>query len=69
MAFKAPDGEVVTELMNSKDKDVEMGVKFHDRVLRLKLPAISITTGLWSSKSAKAEAAEHAEDVKSKTGS
>lgn len=69
MAFKAPDGEIVTELMNSKDKDVEMGVKFHDRVLRLKLPAISITTGLWSSKSAKAEAAEHAEDVKSKTGS
>jgi len=69
MAFKAPDGEIVTELMNSKDKDVEIAVKFHDRVLRLKLPAISITTALWSSKSAKAEAAEHAEEIKGKTGS
>jgi glucosylceramidase len=68
MAFKAPDGEIVTELMNSKDEDVEMGVKFHDRVLQLKLPAISITTALWSGKSAKVEAAEHAEEVKSKTG-
>ncbi|MFZ3367087.1 MAG: glycoside hydrolase family 30 protein [Candidatus Sulfotelmatobacter sp.] len=69
MAFKAPDGEIVSELMNSKDEDVEMGVKFHDRVLRLKLPAISITTALWSSKSAKAEAGERAQQVKSKTGS
>ena len=48
MAFKAPDGRIVTELMNSKGEDVEMGVKFHDRVLRLKLPAISITTALWN---------------------
>jgi glucosylceramidase len=69
MAFKAPDGEIVSELMNSKDEDVEMGVKFHDRVLRLKLPAISITTALWSSKSSKAEAGERAQQVKSKTGS
>lgn len=69
IAFKAPDGEIVTELMNSKAEDVEMGLKFHDRVLRLRLPAISITTALWSSKSAKAEAAERAEAIKSKTGS
>jgi glucosylceramidase len=69
MAFKTPDGEIVTELMNSKDKHVEMAVKFEDRVLRLKLPAISITTALWSPKSAKAEAAEHTEQVRSKTGS
>jgi glucosylceramidase len=69
MAFKAPDGEIVTELMNSKDEDVEIGVKFHDRVLRSKLPAISITTALWSGKSAKVEAAEHAEEIKSKIGS
>jgi len=52
MAFKAPDGGIVTELMNSKSEDVEMGLKFHDRVLHLKLPAISITTALWNSKSA-----------------
>jgi glucosylceramidase len=69
IAFKAPDGEIVTELMNSKAEDVEMGLKFHDRVLRLRLPAISITTALWSIKSAKADAAERAEAIKSKTGS
>jgi hypothetical protein len=55
--------------MNSKAEDVEMGLKFHDRVLRLRLPAISITTALWSIKSAKADAAERAEAIKSKTGS
>ena len=69
IAFKAPDGEIVTELMNSKAEDVEMGLKFHDRVLRLRLPAISITTALWSIKSAKADAAERAEAIKSKTDS
>jgi glucosylceramidase len=56
MAFKAPDGKIVAELMNSKREDVEVGVTFHDRVLRLKLPAISITTALWSSESVKAQA-------------
>jgi glucosylceramidase len=69
MAFKAPDGEIVTELMNSKNEDVEVGLTFHDRVLRLKVPAISITTALWSSRSVQAEAAERAQQVKSKTGS
>jgi glucosylceramidase len=55
MAFRAPDGRIVTELMNSKKEDVQMGVKFHDRVLRLKLPAISITTALWNGESVKAQ--------------
>ena len=50
MSFKAPDGEIVTELMNSKNEDVEVGLLFRERVVRLKLPAISITTALWSSK-------------------
>ena len=68
MAFKAQDGEIVTELMNSKDEDVEVGVKFHDRVLRMKLPAISITTALWNSKSAKPETAGRAHQAKSKIG-
>ena len=56
MAFKAPDGKIVAELMNSKREDVEVGVTFHDRVLRLKLPAISITTALWNIESVKAQA-------------
>lgn len=56
MAFKAPNGKIVGELMNSKNQDVEVGLTFHDRVLRVKLPAISITTLLWNSNSVKAEA-------------
>jgi glucosylceramidase len=62
MAFRAPDGRIVTELMNSKRGDVEMGVKFHERVLRLKLPAMSITTALWNGESAKAQARQNALD-------
>jgi glucosylceramidase len=54
MAFKTPDGGFVTELMNSKSDDVEIRLAFHDRLVRLKLPAVSITTALWSSKSATA---------------
>jgi glucosylceramidase len=55
MAFKAPDGKIVTELMNSNKEDVEVSLKFHDRVVRLNLPAISISTALWDGKSAEAE--------------
>jgi len=60
MAFRTPDGKIVTELMNSKREDVEVGVIFHDRVLRLKLPAISITTALWNSESIKAQTTQNA---------
>jgi glucosylceramidase len=49
MAFKASGGDIVTELMNSKNQDVETDIKFHDRLLHVKLPAVSITTALWSS--------------------
>ena len=62
MAFKTPDGKIVTELMNSRREDVEVGVTFHDRVLRLKLPAISITTALWNIESAKAQTSQNALD-------
>jgi O-glycosyl hydrolase len=62
MAFKTPDGKIVAELMNSKREDLEVGVKFHDRVLRMKLPAISITTALWSGESAKAQTSQNALD-------
>jgi len=60
MAFKAPHGKIVTEVMNSKHEDVEMSVKFHDRVLRLKLPAISITTAFWNSENIKAQTTQNA---------
>jgi glucosylceramidase len=60
MAFEAPDGKIVTELMNSKKEDVEVSIRFHDRVVRLKLPAISITTALWNSESGKTQISHHA---------
>ena len=60
MAFKAPDGKIVTELMNSKSEDVEIDVKFHEQLLRLKLPAISITTALWNGGIARAQASLNA---------
>jgi glucosylceramidase len=50
MAFQTPDGAMVMELMNSKQEEVEVGVAFHGRVVRLNLPAISITTALWNGK-------------------
>lgn len=49
MAFKTPDGQIVTELMNSRSEDVETALAFHGRVVRVNLPAISITTALWQS--------------------
>ena len=59
MAFKAPDGKIVAEVMNSKHEDVEIGMKFHEQVLRLKLPAISITTALWNVASIQPESGPH----------
>jgi len=49
MAFKRPDGKIVAELMNSKNDDVETSVRFHEQMLRVKLPAVSITTAIWNS--------------------
>lgn len=59
MAFKAPDGKIVAELMNSRREDVDMRVKFHEQVLRLKLPAISITTALWNAATIQPESGPH----------
>jgi glucosylceramidase len=62
MAFKAPDGRIVTELMNSKKEDVQMSMKFHDRAVRLRLPAISITTALWKTETVKAQTSQQSVD-------
>jgi glucosylceramidase len=69
MAFEAPDGGIVTELMNSKKKDVEASIKFHDRVLRLTLPAISITTALWNRQGGKADDRGDRGEAASQSGS
>ena len=47
MAFKAPEGGMVTELMNSGKADAEVSLSWHGRLAYLKLPAASITTALW----------------------
>lgn len=47
MSFKSPEGKTVSELMNSRKQDVEVEVVERGRTLRLKLPAVSITTAEW----------------------
>jgi glucosylceramidase len=49
LAFKKPTGEIVAELMNSKNEDIETSVRYRNQILRVKLPAVSITTAIWSS--------------------
>jgi O-glycosyl hydrolase len=48
LAFKKPTGDIVAELMNSKNEDVETSVRYRNQMLRVKLPAVSITTAIWS---------------------
>jgi len=48
MAFKRPDGGMVLEIMNSRKEDIDVNVSWHGRLVRLKLPAVSITTALWN---------------------
>ena len=47
LAFRAPEGGLVAQLMNSRDDANEVGVEIGGKSLRLVLPAVSITTCLW----------------------
>jgi O-glycosyl hydrolase len=47
MSFKTPEGRIVSELMNSRKEEVEVGIVANQRTLSLKLPAVSITTAIW----------------------
>ena len=47
MAFKAPDGGIALELMNSGKDDTAVNLSWHGRQARLRLPGMSITTALW----------------------
>jgi glucosylceramidase len=47
LAFRTPEKGLVAELMNSHDTETEVHLTWHDRVLNLSLPPISITTCLW----------------------
>jgi glucosylceramidase len=48
VAFKRPDGKIVVELINSREKNMKICVDWHDRTVAVKLPALSISTLLWS---------------------
>jgi glucosylceramidase len=48
MSFKSPDGQIVSELMNSNKTAASVDLAFHGNVLHLGLPAVSITTAMWS---------------------
>ena len=47
IAFQTPEKGMVVQLLNSRDEDAEVSLTCGDRTLRLKLPAISITTCQW----------------------
>ena len=48
VTFKTPEGGLVTELINSRQDDVEVRLDWRGKSLYLRLPALSITTCLWS---------------------
>jgi glucosylceramidase len=47
MSFRGPDGNFISELMNSRNKDMEVSLLFHQRMVRITLPAVSITSATW----------------------
>jgi O-glycosyl hydrolase len=48
MAFKRPDGGMVLEVMNSRKENADTAILWQGRILKLKLPAVSIITALWN---------------------
>jgi glucosylceramidase len=47
MAFQTPEGDLVTQLLNSLNSDSVVNLASHGRTLQLTLPARSITTATW----------------------
>jgi glucosylceramidase len=48
MAFRAPEGGIVTQVLNSNDRDENVSLLYHKRTAVLHLPARSITTAQWA---------------------
>lgn len=48
LAFRHADGRVVAQLLNSRDADAEVRLLWRGKALRVRLPAGSITTCLWT---------------------
>jgi glucosylceramidase len=47
LGFKAPDGRLVAQLINSRQEQNEVGLNFRGEWLNLTLPPLSMTTCLW----------------------
>jgi glucosylceramidase len=47
VSFKTAEGKIVSELMNSRKEDVEIGIVVNGSTLSLKLLPVSITTAIW----------------------
>jgi glucosylceramidase len=48
LAFRAPDGSIVLQLLNRRDAPASVTVAWRDQVLKAELPALSIGTYQWS---------------------
>ena len=48
VAFRAPQGGLIAQLLNSRKEAAEIRVEARGRTLTLTLPALSITTALWA---------------------
>jgi glucosylceramidase len=55
VAFIGPDGDVVTQLLNSRPSDSRVTLRWQDRAVSLTLPAVSISTAIWSPRPAISE--------------
>jgi O-glycosyl hydrolase len=47
ISFLTPDGEIISQLMNSNKTSAAVNLSFHGKTLHLDLPPISMTTALW----------------------
>ena len=47
LAFRSPTGKLVLQILNSRKDRAEVSVVARSQVIRLVLPAISITTAVW----------------------
>lgn len=50
LAFEAPDGSTVAELLNSREQVARVEVEWNGRTVAIDLPALSITTARWSAR-------------------
>ena len=47
ISFRSPNKQIVSELINSRNEDVETTLMWRQRTVRVTLPAFSITTAQW----------------------